>query len=101
MKSKPPFSVDWPFSQSRYNLMVDKAKEFMAIRNNGFAMCDPEVNLVALEAMLLGWLYCQPWFQQYVNKWQAHNKKSNPFLTAKDKCMEACSDATLNLCKYP
>src|SRR4249920_3358698 len=53
-----------PFVELNYGypLFVSVGRKFIADMGGKGKYSSPEVNLVALESMILGWIYAQPWF---------------------------------------
>lgn len=83
-------------NRKSYRRLVRKAHEFVQVLTGDAGYERPEVNRVALESMLVGWLRgTAEWkeYEQFCAKWFPNE---NIYLIAQDQAIQAASDATLD-----
>lgn len=90
-----------PFTKERYRLLVRQAKVIAKVFTGDKRYEKRDVNFVAAESMLMGWLSCQGWFQKWANEYSEIWNETDLWLITTDWATQAMSDATMKMVEYP
>ena len=80
-------------NKAAYRKLVKKAVEFSHVLSGDAGYSNPEVNRVALESMLIGWMKAQPYWIKYELHCMVHHPRENIYLLAQDQALQAAQDA--------
>lgn len=80
-------------TQKRYKVLVNRAKVFIGYLSGDAGMIDRDVNKVALESMLAGWLTSTKEFDDYVKRCRKLKQDGSEALIIQDLAAQAASDA--------
>ena len=80
-------------TKRQYKALVFRARKFANALTGDAAFVNPQVNRVALESMLVGWLSCQPCFLAYVSKCKKDHPREDVWTMAYDQALQAAQDA--------
>src|SRR5215831_8449977 len=84
-------------NEETYRALVNQAREFRdALKDLEIGYTDPQMNRVALETMLIGWLRAQPVWDQYDNYCAEHHPRENLWPIAGDSALQAAQDVIGN-----
>ncbi len=87
-------------NKKNYRKLVKQAKWYVNVLSGDGGFSNPEVNRVALESMLVGWMHAQPYWEEYerfcmvaIPPKNPRHPRENIFLIAQDQALQAAQDA--------
>lgn len=79
-------------TRSNYVRMTKQARVFVEVLSGDVGFADPEVNRVALESMLVGWMAGTPQFRAFAEYLGLEFRRDNPFIHAQDLAVQVAED---------
>lgn len=83
-------------TKAQYYHLVKKAEEFAGELSGDAGYEKSQINRIALESMLVGWMTAQPYYAEYEAYCAEHHTRENVLLLAQDQALQAASDAVEN-----